>query len=378
MDKVKKVLGFLKDTAKILVVLVIFGGIGVFLQFGVRGSSARSFADEYFSYYATNNYEEMFKMVELEEDGLVDKEAFITKCGSEKIYGSMNNYKFSKPAKDGNYITYVVTYYTGKEKTQNSYTITLHKQRKKYLLFFPVWKVSIKNDYVYDYSIDVPAGTTVTMDNRDVTRYKKSTSKDGLYDNYIIDVLLKGDHTISVVQNETNEFTKTEYVSEDHQLTKVSSEDFNLMPDEKSKIYEYSTFIVKTVYEYAMDKRRDVNDMKILFANTEAAQASAESVYTSMLAAIEKEDGSALSVINIDKLTPTIKSYTYPDRVTVNVNYTYDFIATAGTSLLNGLVSNYNGSGSADAVVVLNYIDGAWRIVKVNMNCIDYSQPAPQ
>ena len=378
MDKVKKVLGFLKDTAKILVVFVIFGGIGVFLQFGVRGSSARSFADEYFSYYATNNYEEMFKMVEFEEDGLVDKEAFITKCGSEKIYGSMNNYKFSKPAKDGAYITYVVTYYTGKEKTQNSYTITLHKQRKKYLLFFPVWKVSIKNDYVYDYSIDVPAGTTVTMDNRDVTRYKKSTSKDGLYDNYIIDVLLKGDHTISVVQNETNEFTKTEYVSEDHQLTKVNSEDFNLMPDEKSKIYEYSTFIVKTVYEYAMDKRRDVNDMKILFANTDAAQASAESVYTSMLAAIEKEDGSALSVINIDKLTPTIKSYTYPDRVTVNVNYTYDFIATAGTSLLNGLVSNYNGSGSADAVVVLNYIDGAWRIVKVNMNCIDYSQPAPQ
>ena len=378
MDKVKKVLGFLKDTAKILLVLVIFGGIGVFLQFGVRGSSARSFADEYFSYYATNNYEEMFKMVEFEEDGLVDKEAFITKCGSEKIYGSMNNYKFSKPAKDGDYITYVVTYYTGKEKTQNSYTITLHKQRKKYLLFFPVWKVSIKNDYVYDYSIDVPAGTTVTMDNRDVTRYKKSTSKDGLYDNYIIDVLLKGDHTISVVQNETNEFTKTEYVNEDHQLTKVSSEDFNLMPDEKSKIYEYSTFIVKTVYEYAMDKRRDVNDMKILFANTDAAQASAESVYTSMLAAIEKEDGSALSVINIDKLTPTIKSYTYPDRVTVNVNYTYDFIATAGTSLLNGLVSNYNGSGSTDAVVVLNYIDGAWRIVKVNMNCIDYSQPAPQ
>ncbi len=378
MDKVKKVLGFLKDTAKILLVLVIFGGIGVFLQLGVRGSSARSFADEYFSYYATNNYEEMFKMVEFEEDGLVDKEAFITKCGSEKIYGSMNNYKFSKPAKDGDYITYVVTYYTGKEKTQNSYTITLHKQRKKYLLFFPVWKVSIKNDYVYDYSIDVPAGTTVTMDNRDVTRYKKSTSKDGLYDNYIIDVLLKGDHTISVVQNETNEFTKTEYVNEDHQLTKVSSEDFNLMPDEKSKIYEYSTFIVKTVYEYAMDKRRDVNDMKILFANTDAAQASAESVYTSMLAAIEKEDGSALSVINIDKLTPTIKSYTYPDRVTVNVNYTYDFIATAGTSLLNGLVSNYNGSGSADAVVVLNYIDGAWRIVKVNMNCIDYSQPAPQ
>lgn len=378
MDKVKKVLGFLKDTAKILLVLVIFGGIGVFLQFGVRGSSARSFADEYFSYYATNNYEEMYKMVEFEEDGLVDKEAFITKCGSEKIYGSMNNYKFSKPAKDGDYITYVVTYYTGKEKTQNSYTITLHKQRKKYLLFFPVWKVSIKNDYVYDYSIDVPAGTTVTMDNRDVTRYKKSTSKDGLYDNYIIDVLLKGDHTISVVQNETNEFTKTEYVNEDHQLTKVSSEDFNLMPDEKSKIYEYSTFIVKTVYEYAMDKRRDVNDMKILFANTDAAQASAESVYTSMLAAIEKEDGSALSVINIDKLTPTIKSYTYPDRVTVNVNYTYDFIATAGTSLLNGLVSNYNGSGSADAVVVLNYIDGAWRIVKVNMNCIDYSQPAPQ
>lgn len=378
MDKVKKVLGFLKDTAKILLVLGIFGGIGVFLQFGVRGSSARSFADEYFSYYATNNYEEMFKMVEFEEDGLVDKEAFITKCGSEKIYGSMNNYKFSKPAKDGDYITYVVTYYTGKEKTQNSYTITLHKQRKKYLLFFPVWKVSIKNEYVYDYSIDVPAGTTVTMDNRDVTRYKKSTSKDGLYDNYIIDVLLKGDHTISVVQNETNEFTKTEYVNEDHQLTKVSSEDFNLMPDEKSKIYEYSTFIVKTVYEYAMDKRRDVNDMKILFANTDAAQASAESVYTSMLAAIEKEDGSALSVINIDKLTPTIKSYTYPDRVTVNVNYTYDFIATAGTSLLNGLVSNYNGSGSADAVVVLNYIDGAWRIVKVNMNCIDYSQPAPQ
>ena len=41
---------------------------------------------------------------------------------------------------------------------------------------------------------------------------------------------------------------------------------------------------------------------------------------------------------------------------------------------LSGITSEYSGEGSDFANVYFNLVDGDWKIVKVDMKCIDYNQ----
>jgi hypothetical protein len=370
----KKVISFFKELIKIVLTLAVCAGLGIFLALGNRAGSARRFAEEYFSNYVTNNYEGMFDMIEYKESQFINYDNFVNKCEGEKIYGSIKGYSFSKPVKQGDKITYVVTYYIGEDSQANTYTITLHKQKKHTYLFFSTWKVSTKKMIVSDYSINVPVGTDVKMDGVDISAYKKETSEDGTTDNYIIDELFSGDHTISVNLDATGEITKTQYVMDDNESVTITTNDFAMKPDVQQKLYEYSTFIVKTMYEYAMDKTKNVEDISMLYADTDEAKASAIATYEAISSAIQQPDGASLRMIDIKTLSPAIDSFTYPDRVSVIVKYNYDFSAITGTTTLSGIVDSYDGSGEDTAVVYFNLIDEAWKIVKVDISCIDYSK----
>ena len=59
------------------------------------------FAEQYFSYYVTNNYEEMYKMIDCEESDFINLDNFIIKCEGEMVYGSITGYEISKPVKQG-------------------------------------------------------------------------------------------------------------------------------------------------------------------------------------------------------------------------------------------------------------------------------------
>ena len=103
--------------------------------------------------------------------------------------------------------------------------------------------------FISDYNIVVPVGKQVPLDGSDISSYKRSTSEDGTKDIYVIDKMLSGDHTISVTLDDSGEITKTEYVTDNNANVEITTEDFAMKPDVKQKIYEYSTFIVKTMYE---------------------------------------------------------------------------------------------------------------------------------
>lgn len=373
MEK-KKVVSFFKEFIKIVLTLAVCAGIGIFIALGKRAGSPQRYAEEYFSNYVTNNYKEMYKMIECKESQFINYDTFVNKCEGEKVYGSITGYTFSKPVEQGNKVTYVVSYFIGGDKQPNTYTITLHKQKRHTYLFFSTWKVSVDRMIINDYSIDVPVGTVVNMDGVDISSYKKGTSEDGTTDNYIVDKMFSGDHTISVNLDATGEITKTQYVMKDNESVKITTNDFAIKPDVQQKLYEYSTFIVKTMYEYAMDKTKNVESISMLYANTDEAKASAKATYESLSAAIQQPDGASLRMLDIKTLSPSIDSFTYPDRVAVAVKYSYDFSAITGTSTLSGIVDSYDGSGEDTAVVYLNLIDEAWKIVKVDLNCIDYSK----
>ncbi|SEQ14752.1 hypothetical protein SAMN02910289_01365 [Lachnospiraceae bacterium RM5] len=371
MDKKEKIKKTLKEILKVVVVLLLCGLFGAYLQFGIRGSSAERFLDEYFSYFATNNYKEMYKMSEIENSGLINEETFEIMCNYNRFSGSLNDYKLGEPIKEGRYLTYTIKYYTGKEKEEHFYTVTLHKQKKHYLLFFPTWKVSIDSSYVNDVTIKAPKGSYVKLDGKSIKTYKEYTKEDVDRDTYKLEKIFKGDHNISITTDD-EEFSQTKYIDSDNQQVVIDPMEFDLTPAEKSKIYKYSTFVVESIYEYAMDTRRNVNDATALFANTPEAAAVATAVYNNMMAAIQREDGASLRIIDIGKMTPTITKYERKKMVEVKVDYDYTFTAVSGTSTLSGIVENYNGKGTNTATVVLNMINDEWQIVDLQMNCISY------
>ena len=370
----KKAVSFIKEALKILIILAICAGLGIFLAVGNRASSPEKFAEQYFSHYVTNNFEEMYEMVDCEESEFITLENFVNKCEGEKIYGSIRGYSFSKGVRKGDKLTYVVSYYLGSESQPHTYSITLNEQDEKTHMFFNTWKVSVENMIIEDYKINVPVGRVVTLDGMDIKKYYSKTSEDGTVDTYIIDRLFTGDHTIAVNLDATGEITKTEYVSHNGQEINITTNDFAMKPDVQQKLYEYSTYIVKTMYEYAMDSTKNSEHITSLYANTDEAKASAKATFEAIRAAIQKENGASLRVLDIKTLSPSIQEFIYPDRVAVKVTYNYEFKAVTGTSVLSGIIEEYSGSGSDTAYVYLNLIDGAWKIVKVDLTCIDYSK----
>lgn len=369
----QKLTGISIELLKIGGILAICALLGIFLAVGNRKSSPYRYAEEYFSYFISNNYEKMYKMTDTRESDFINLENFKTKCAGERVYGSITGYKLSKPVKHGKYITYVATYYVGPEKEARTYTITLHKQKKNNMLFFDRWKVSVDRFLIRNYKVQVPVGTNVIMDGIDIKKYMKQTSSDGTTDIYIIKELFSGDHTVCVNLDATGEITKTQYVIKDNDSVSITTNDFAMKPDVQKNLFEYSTFVVKAMYEYAMDSTKNFEDISLLYASDDKIQKSAKNTFELISKEIDQPNGASLRQLNIQKLSPSIQSFTYPDKVVVRVDYSYDFTAIPGTSTLSGVVNEYTGSGNATSFVHLDLIDGAWKIVNVEISCVDYS-----
>lgn len=212
------------------------------------------------------------------------------------------------------------------------------------------------------------------MDGVDIEKYKKSTSEDGTLDNYVVNRIFSGDHTVSVHLDATGEITKTQYVTEETDSILITTNDFAIKPDVQQKLFEYSASIIEFMYQYSMDKTKNAEDLAILYAQTPEAQESAKSSFNTLAAAITKADGAQMKELDIKTLSPEVVSFTYPDRVTVKVDYDYTFKAVTGTTVLSGIVEEYEGAGNSTAYVYLNLIDNAWKVVKVDLECVDYSK----
>lgn len=367
-NKVKKIL---VELLKIVGMLLLCALLGIYLAVGVRAGSAKRFAKKYFSYYVTNNYEEMYKLIDCKESEFINFDTYKTKCEGEKLYGSITGYTFSTPVKKGDTVTFVVSYTVGDDETERTYTITLNKQKKKVYLFFNTWKVSVSRTMIENLDIDVPTGAQVLLDGINIDKYKTNTSDDNVQDRYVINNIFTGDHTVTVNVGDST-ISKTQYITPDMASISVTSEDFALKPDVQKKIYDYSVYLVNSMFEYAMDQTKNFENISVLYSGTEEAQASAKETFETVSAGVLQENGAAIKQLEIKAVEPQIIDFVYPDQVTVRVNYDYSYTAVTGTTTINGIVSEFTGEGSDYADVYFNLMDDDWKIVKVDMKCFEY------
>lgn len=369
-----KIKSFIIEAGKILGTLLLCAAFGFFLALGSRASDPKRIAKDYFACYITNNYEKMYDMIDVEESEFINLDNFKSKCEGEKIYGSVHDYTLSKPVKQKDTVTYVATYKLGDSDVNHTYTITLNKKSKRTHLFFHTWKISVKRFMIDDFRVKAPAGTKVQLDGIDLSKYKKSTSEDGSLQTYKIKKIFSGDHTVSVNLDAVGQITKTQYITKNDKTVTVTTNDFAMRPDVQKKLYEYSAFVVNSMYQYSMDVTKNFDDIKILYSPSDEAQASAKATFDAISSGVVRSDGAYIKQLEIKDINPQISAFHYPDNVTVTVNFNYNYTALTAMTTLSGIVSEYSGEGNDSVQVYFGIVDGDWKIVKVDMNCIDYTQ----
>lgn len=371
----RKILGIIREVVKIAVILAVCAFIGIFIAVGERAGSPYRFAEKYFTYYITNNYQEMYQMIDSENSDFISYENFKSMCSGEKVYGSMLDYSMGSATKDGDRVTYVVTYYMDGDSNPHTYTITLNKQKEKKYVFFNTWKVSVKRFLVEDFLVKTPAGMKASLDGHDLAEYSEGTSEDGTQDYYRIPLIFTGDHTLMVSSDLVGNVSKAVYIKKEDESMELTTQDFKMKSREQSDIESYSGLLLMSMYTYAMDGVSTFEDkISGLFASDEQSQETARYAFEQLRAAITKEDGSSLRSLNIETVRSYLKSFEYPGKAVVQVDYSYSFTANGGTTILNGIINYYSGQGWASALYTFTLADGAWKVTGIEMPCVDYKE----
>lgn len=379
MEKALKILKkiglILIEIIKMAVIFAICGGIGIFLAVGERAGSSERFAEQYFSYYITNRYEDMYDMIDKSGSGFISYNNFESMCTGEKVYGQIQDYKMGSAVKHGNDVTYVVSYYMYEDPQPYSYTITLNRQVPKVYGFFPTWKVSIERFLVKNFKIYTPAGTEMMLDGKKMEAYKHGQTEDGSKDIYKVPNIFLGDHTISVHDAMIGKLTRSIYVEKDEKEYEVTTQDFKLDQGEYENMRDLGSLLLTEMYTSAMDGVSTFeNNLSQFFAADEQSQANGKQVFDTIKAKINLEDGTSLRMLNIERAEGTLLSYEYPDKVVLKLDYMYSFEAVRGTSLLSGIISEYSGRGASTAIYTFRLTDGAWKLTELTMPCVSFER----
>lgn len=369
---IKKVKSFIIDAVKMLSVLIICALIGIWLAVGSRAGSSKRYAQEYFKYYASSNYSKMYEMVDCEEDDFINEDHFTYKYESERLYGGVKKYKFGKAKEEDGKVIYNVKFTTGTDK-EGTLEIALKKQKKHVYGIFSTWKVNLDNEIAKDCSVGVTSGLSGYIDHISLDSCKNGASEDGSMNYYFIDRMFKGDHVITLNCENITSYTFSKTVDRSGVQMIVDPSMLELPQKDKDEMYDYAKFLLSSMYGYAMDGTTQYDDFAYMFNNDEGTQERARACFDNLRAATVKEDGGILQQITINNVSVALAEYTYPSDALVDVAYTYSYVARTGRTSISGITKEYDGMGTAMAMIRFKQIDGIWKVTDISMPCADYS-----
>ena len=238
--------------AKVLLIAITAMVIAAieFLCIGLYATNPKRIAENYFKQFAQSNYEKAYTYLDVEDSPFMNKELFAQKSTGQNI----ENFRVYETEFYGNtdyrkLIKFYKAEYIYKDSDDiHSTLLTLMKQKKKTLLFFDSWKVSVPQ-IVSDYTILVQKGLTAYFDDVLLTdEYKLSADEvtfvlDENYTYYVPGDVFWGDHTIKAECNGIVDSVTTVSVTESNKSIIKSNQN-----NASTKAVE----ITKAIYDAAM------------------------------------------------------------------------------------------------------------------------------
>lgn len=310
----------------ILIVLVIGGKIIGYLN------GPEYIANKYFKAIANNDYNEIYKLIDVEDSKLVSKKVLKEKIKSLDI----DAYEVdSVQISDDNAL---ITYKYEHNNQVYMASVLLRKSMRNKLLLFNNWKVQ-SSKVVNDVTIKVPVNSVVKVDNTDIKEFLNESTDE--YDIYTIDEMISGKYTVSIeLENGLKAEDEIEVSSDStYAVGNIKLED-SVKTELQNQLNNYLTtmynnaIVNKNYDEIGLDKLKD----EYLYLKNSL-----------------QNNGYTLTSISFSDISVSNATYDTMLEVTfsVNCNYNIDYKN-------NDETKTYNGSGSTEITATFKLEDGKY------------------
>lgn len=371
------------ETFKILIVIVIFAGAGVWYALGENASDPKKTAEEYFSALLTGSSGKMYELLDLEESAFVNEKFFQSYVDSEKIYGSVLDCEYKEPQKVTDDVISIEVEYKlaatqeGEEEQTGNYEIHLKKQKEKVYLIFPVWKIDLEEKIVENCHFSAPAIVGAYMDEVKLDDYLDDTKEQGEAEDadikhYTIPRMLAGDHVFSAYDAYTEKVNLAVSIQKDEESYSIGREQVTMPQAWQKEIIKESRQVLLQMFGNAMDHTKKYKSVKNLFASDAKSQEIGRRCFEKLKKDVVKEDGTVLSKLDFDNIMPYICQYEYPNKAVVQLNYKFQYNAKKGDVFLSGFFDENKGKGEDKARVTFTLQNGKWVVTDIDLTCFAY------
>lgn len=275
---------------------------------------------KYFKAYTSNDASALYDTLKLEDSKFVSKDILKEQLkDSEKI--DISNYSIVKEeTKKTDLAASITIEYTQNSSKEKTKTVKLIKNKKKKYLFFDNWTVDSSELISKDYTVNVPANASVTINGISVSDKYKSDSYSSKYDAYKIPNILKGKYTIKVELKSGLKLEGTMNVNSSN-YGSYSASNLKVESKTKEKLEKEIKEKVELLYKSAIEDK-SYDDVKSSF--NESYQDEFDTIYSNLKSGVL---GEYRKLISYDIKDVNLMSYYMDDddnlQFTVSIKYDY-------------------------------------------------------
>lgn len=368
----KKVLTRIKKIVQALsgvLIILACGLLGMFLAVKDHVPGPEECVDEYFTYFAMQEWLNMYNMTDIEKGKFLDEEFFELKMNNDKLDAGVIEYDIIELESSDGVVSYKIEYIDSNNKP-GEYYIDVKKQKKKAYVVFPTWKASMRKEVVSNIALKAEIGLTLYLDDEDLTDYLNGAN-DGIV-SYTIEKLFKGKHKISIVDEQGDTTNKTIDITKSGQIIDFTKADLDLGTAHQEALNKASLDILMEFYQNAMLEEK-VDTIEPFFLNDEETINALTNAYEVFRKEVVKDDGNALTNIDLTKVNYELVEYIYPDKASIKIDFDVNYAAIPELSILHGYREEYQGTTKGSCTIHFDFKE-KWLANRIEISCFDYTK----
>ena len=366
----------LKNKIIIIVVAVLVVLCGLLYYLGKVVTDPKKIVERYFESITSNNYAEAYECMDIESGEFTTKDMFVKVMENlnEEDKKSVTNYTVKENINQNPLMkSYEITYTQKGRNDIYSMDITLMKQASKKWLFYDDYKVAENGLIAKQYSVTVPDGTELYID--DIKVDEKYVSDDneasvGIKEkNYIIPEIFVGNHefkvTASFIKDKVFDYMIYDegYVYVDYvELSDESIKEVSVLAEEF-----VNKFVTSAITKKPMDS---INTY--LAKNVDIS--SIKYIYDELMERGLNEEGVGVKTINFTEFETEAQEY-YGSGTSyyASVDFEYNYTALSKNwydDTIEEYTPDYPQNGYATVYFV--YEDGKWMVSDIYISIYMY------
>ncbi len=241
-----------------LLILVLICGI-IFTVYMKQQTDPDRIADQYVSVYMSKDASALFHFLGIKETSFLNAESFSRSLEECHKYSSITTYgltKYSDPATPDQ-VQYNIEYRYGAHSSPYTQTLTLKNTEPPLYLFFDNWKIDYSEYIARNCSVQIPAGSTVLIDDVALTE-KQITSQTGQLATYECGDLFIGTHKITVSLEGFEDYSTSVYVGnsdyKDRPLYTITPSMLRITKDTENKLIKQTEKMIQALYTGALQE----------------------------------------------------------------------------------------------------------------------------